>query len=66
MVDVVSHPTEPGMPFIGRGRYRDDYHRGEDGTWRIAVTRLTRQRLDRLPVREDGTAPGLPGSNGPR
>ncbi len=66
MTDVVSHPTEPDMRFIGRGHYRDDYRRGEDGTWRIAVTRLTRQRLDRLPVREAGTVPGLPGSSGPR
>jgi N-acyl-D-aspartate/D-glutamate deacylase len=66
MTDVVSHPTDPGMRFIGRGHYRDDYRRGEDGVWRIAVTRLTRQRLDRLPVREAGPAPALPGSNGPR
>jgi hypothetical protein len=57
MIDVVSHPTEPGLRFIGRGHYRDDYRRGEDGTWRIAVTRLTRQRLDRLPVREGGPGP---------
>jgi SnoaL-like protein len=66
MTDVVSHPTEPGMRFIGRGHYRDDYRRGEDGVWRIAVTRLTRQRLNRLRVREAGPAPGLPGSNGPQ
>lgn len=66
MTDVVSHPTEPGMRFIGRGHYRDDYRRGEDGVWRIAVTRLTRQRLDRLPMREAGPVPGLPGLNEPR
>ncbi|EHB58811.1 hypothetical protein MycrhDRAFT_1247 [Mycolicibacterium rhodesiae JS60] len=64
MIDVVSHPTDPGMRFIGRGHYRDDYRRGEDGRWRIAVTRLTRQRLDRLPVREAGPTPELPGSVG--
>jgi hypothetical protein len=66
MTDVVSHPTEPSMRFIGRGHYRDDYRRGEDGVWRIAVTRLTRQRLDRLSVREAGPVPALPGSNGSR
>jgi N-acyl-D-aspartate/D-glutamate deacylase len=63
MTDVVSHPTDLRMRFIGRGHYRDDYRRGEDGVWRIAVTRLTRQRLDRLPLREAGLAPALPGPN---
>jgi SnoaL-like domain len=60
MTDVVSHPTEPGLRFSGRGHYRDDYRRGDDGTWRIAVTRLSRQRLDSLPLRESDGSPRLP------
>jgi hypothetical protein len=57
---VVSHPTETGMRFSGRGHYIDDYRRGDDGLWRIAVTRLTRQRLDPLPLREAHGTLGLP------
>lgn len=64
MTDVVSHPSDAGMRFSGRGHYHDDYRRGEDGVWRIAVTRLTRQRLDALPLRESERAPGLPSSEG--
>jgi SnoaL-like domain len=60
MTDIVSHPSNPDMRFSGRGHYDDEYHRGDDGIWRIAVTRLTRQRLDPLPVREEARPPGLP------
>ena len=60
MTDVVSHPTEARMRFSGRGHYDDSYIRGADDVWRIAVTRLTRQRLDPLPVREATEAPSLP------
>lgn len=60
MTDVVSHPSDPGMRFCGRGHYDDDYRRGGDGVWRIAVTRLTRQRLDALPLPESANPPGLP------
>lgn len=60
MTDVVSHPTDPRMRFAGRGHYDDKYVRGNDLVWRIAVARLTRQRLDPLPLREVAQAPGLP------
>jgi hypothetical protein len=60
MTDIVSHPTRPGMRFSGRGHYQDVYRRGDDQVWRIAVTRLTRQRLDPLAVRETDHAPTLP------
>jgi hypothetical protein len=60
MTDVVSHPTDPRMRFAGRGHYDDEYVRGDDLVWRIAAARLTRQRLDPLPVREAEEAPGLP------
>jgi hypothetical protein len=60
MTDVVSHPSDPSMRFAGRGHYADQYRRGEDGMWRIAVTRLTRQRLDALPLLESRTPRGLP------
>lgn len=60
MTDVVSHPTDPRMRFAGHGHYDDDYVRGDDGVWRIAVARLSRQRLDPLPLREADQAPGLP------
>ena len=60
MTDVVSHSTDPRLRFAGRGHYDDEYVRGDDGVWRIAVTRLTRQRLDPLPLREADQAPGLP------
>lgn len=60
MTDVVSHPSDASLRFAGRGHYADEYRRGEDGTWRIAVTRLTRQRLDALPVPESAISPGLP------
>lgn len=60
MTDVVSHPTDPRMRFAGHGHYDDEYVRGDDLVWRIAVARLTRQRLDPLPLRETAQAPGLP------
>jgi hypothetical protein len=60
MTDVVSHPSDPSMRFAGRGHYADHYRRSEDGMWRIAVTRLTRQRLDALPLPETDSPPGLP------
>jgi len=60
MTDVVSHPTDPRMRFAGCGHYDDEYVRGDDLVWRIAVARLTRQRLDPLPVREVDEGPGLP------
>ena len=56
MTDVVSHPSNERMRFSGRGHYDDVYKKGADGVWRIAVTRLTRQRLDRLPVPESSAA----------
>jgi hypothetical protein len=63
MTDVVSHPTDPRMRFAGRGHYDDEYVRGDDLVWRIAVARLSRQRLDPLPLRETDEAPGLPHSD---
>lgn len=60
MTDVVSHPTDPRMRFAGHGHYDDEYVRGEDGVWRIAVARLSRQRLDPLPLREADQCPGPP------
>jgi hypothetical protein len=60
MTDVVSHPSNATMRFSGRGHYDDEYQRGDDGVWRIAVTRLTRQRLDPLPLREEARPSGLP------
>lgn len=60
MTDVVSHPTDPRMRFAGHGHYDDEYVRGDDLVWRIAVARLTRQRLDPLPLREADEAPELP------
>lgn len=60
MTDVVSHPSKVGMRFSGRGHYHDEYRRGDDGVWRIAVTRLTRQRLDPLALREEEQSPGPP------
>lgn len=59
MTDVVSHPSDAAMRWSGRGHYDDEYRRGDDGVWRIAVTRLTRQRLDPLPLRES-REPGPP------
>jgi hypothetical protein len=64
MTDVVSHPTDPRMRFAGHGHYDDEYVRGDDLVWRIAVARLTRQRLDPLPLREADQAPGLPYPDG--
>ena len=60
MTDVVSHPSDLRMRFAGRGHYDDEYVRGDDLVWRIAVARLTRQRLDPLPLREADEGPGLP------
>ena len=60
MTDVVSHPTDPRMRFAGRGHYDDEYVRGDDLVWRIAIARLTRQRLDPLPLPEADESPGLP------
>jgi len=48
MTDLVTHLSNASMQFSGRGYYDDDYRRGSDGLWRIAITRLSRQRLDPL------------------
>ena len=39
----------PGARFQGYGHYEDEY-RKEDGQWLIAKTRLTRLRVDSLPM----------------
>jgi hypothetical protein len=48
MYDYVEFPAE-GLPqgFHGYGHYHDEY-RLQDGTWRIATTRLERLRIDPL------------------
>lgn len=65
MTDVVTHPTEPGMRFVGRGHYRDEY-RFEDGVWRLAKATLTRQTLDPLPLPEAPAVVGQPAAPSPR
>lgn len=34
--------------FQGFGHYYDEYHKGVDGQWRIALMRITRIRVDRM------------------
>lgn len=60
MTDVVSHPTNAGMRWVGRGHYHDEYRRDPDGVWRIARATLTRQRLDPLPLFEAEQVVGQP------
>jgi SnoaL-like protein len=52
MQDVVEHPSDAGMRFVGTGHYHDDYERGADALWRIKRSLLVRLRLDPLPSRE--------------
>jgi hypothetical protein len=60
MTDIVSHPTDPGLRWVGHGHYHDEYRLGADGVWRIAKATLTRQRLDPLPVLEAERVVGQP------
>ena len=56
MQDIVEHPSDNGMRFVGAGHYHDDYVREPEG-WRIERSTLIRIRIDPLPKPEaDGVA----------
>lgn len=59
MEDVVEHPSDAGMRFVGTGHYHDDYERGADAVWRIRRSTLVRLRLDPLPRREAAAVASL-------
>jgi ketosteroid isomerase-like protein len=50
MFDYVQVETDAGMriDIQGYGHYHETYRKGDDGQWRIASKRNTRQRLDRV------------------
>ena len=50
MFDYVQVETDAGMriDIQGYGHYHETYRKGDDGKWRIASKRNTRQRLDRV------------------
>jgi len=50
MEDYLDFKADPPFTIHGRGHYREEYEKGEDGAWRIKSMRLTR-----LWVRHDGT-----------
>src|SRR5690606_2976266 len=53
MVDWVAKPVR-GFAWQGYGHYREQYVRGADGTWRIAIMRLSRIRVDPYRPSADG------------
>lgn len=49
--------TPGSKGFFGYGHYEEAYQRGDDGDWKISFLRLTRLRLDGVPV--DAPAPRM-------
>jgi hypothetical protein len=50
MFDWVDSSGSGGGSMQGFGHYYENYVRGDDGRWRIAVLRLTRIRMDATPA----------------